>query len=306
MFDNPVEVSSQSIREDSSICVAMCPPHFISNEIINNAQMADICAEYGMVDIETAQLQFQQIYQEVTKSARVYLMPALAGLQDQIYVSNVASVLPRIDGTGPLAVMANFKAPGRRGEEQPAETFLAALGFETRQCPYFFEGEADLKRLAQGVYLGSTGMRTEEAALTWIANETGNAVIHCQLESEYLYHLDCCVLPFNEKNALVVTEALDRSSLKEIEKHTNIIDVPLNVGLAGATNCVVLDGTVLVDSNLSLFPSGSEIALREKSKLEFLERQCAEHGKHLCSVDVTEFIKSGAALSCMTLRLSNS
>ncbi|MCP4195626.1 MAG: hypothetical protein GY762_00610 [Proteobacteria bacterium] len=305
MLDRYEEVSSETIWVDDQICVAMCPPHFISNKIINNAQMADVCAEYGTVDIAAAHQQFQKIYQEITKSARVYLMPALAGLQDQIYVSNVASILPRSAGEGPLAVLANFKAPARHGEERPAKQFLAALGFETLQCPHFFEGEADLKRLALGVYLGSTGMRTEAAALTWIAEQTGNTVIPCQLENPYLYHLDCCVLPFGENNALVVTEALDRTALKEIEKHTNIIDVPLSTGLAGATNCVVLDRTVLVDSNLSLFPSGSEIAQREKLKLDFLERLCAEYSKSLSVIDVTEFIKSGAAISCMTLRLSN-
>ena len=299
-----INYNACKIIEDSMMCFAMNVPYFITNEHANNAQMAEINAAYGKVDRERALEQFNEIYRYAASRFRIYLVPSQAGLQDQVYVSNLGVTFEPHGARGPLVVLSRFAAEGRAGEELVGEPFFRGLGFETVISPYLFEGEADLKAIAPGVHVGATGMRTSREALRWIEATANVKIIDCLIKDKYLYHLDCVLFRLSNDELAAVTSVIEPETLRELEKHINILDVPYEIGLAGATNCVRGNGEILCDENTLLFEPGSTLAVRERNKMDFLEMVVRKRNLNVKFFQTTEFIKSGAALSCMFMRLN--
>lgn len=283
----------------------MSVPYFISNDHLNNAQMQEINETYGEVDKNIALAQFEEIYQYCARSFRIYLVPSASGLQDQVYVSNLGAVFEGDEDEPPLVVLSRFRAKGRPGEELVGEPFFQHLGYRTIRSPYFFEGEADIKSIAPGVYVGAVGMRTSDEALKWIADVASIQVIECAINNPYLYHLDCVLFRLSSSEVAVVTSVVDPSTVKLIEKHANILDVPLDIGLSGATNCIRGNNEILCDENTSLMKKGDALYEREMNKIRFLDHVAKKRNIGMKFFQTSEFIKSGAALSCMFMRLNN-
>lgn len=305
MLDDMLLRNAQRIRADERMCFAMSVPYFISNDHLNNAQMQEINEAYGDVDRDVALAQFDEIYQYCARSFRIYLVPSVSGLQDQVYVSNLGAVFEGEGERPPLVVLSRFRAKGRPGEELIGELFFQNLGYRTLRSPHFFEGEADIKSIAPGVYVGAVGMRTSSDALRWVADVASIQVIDCAINNPYLYHLDCVLFRLSTTEVAVVTSVVDQSTLRAIEQHANILDVPLYVGLSGATNCIRGDGEILCDENTSLIRADDPLYKREMSKMRFLEHVARKRNIGMKFFQTSEFIKSGAALSCMFMRLNN-
>jgi N-dimethylarginine dimethylaminohydrolase len=286
------------------MCFAMSVPYFISNDHENNAQMVEINRAYGKVDRDKAVEQFNEIYRYCSNVFRIYIVPSLVGLQDQVYVSNLGVTFGAIGAGGPTIILSRFAAEGRAGEELVGESYFRNLGFQTMLSPYPFEGEADLKCIAPSVYVGAVGMRTTCEALRWIEETTTSRIIDCRMTDKYLYHLDCVLFRVTDRDLAVVTSAIERDTLREIEKHINVVDVPYEIGLAGATNCVRAPNELLCDENMLLFADNPTLLDREKKKMKFLEYLAKTNNLNVKLFQTTEFIKSGAALSCMFMRLN--
>lgn len=303
-LDKLLGENARSIAWHNKPMFAMCAPYFLANDIINNAEMGDITKRYGPVDKDKALEQFNTVYSYVSSRAWVHLIPSVPGLQDQVYVTNVAAIFDKTDSGIPSAVLSNFRAPGRAGEELIAERFLKGLGYETVHCPYLFEGEADLKPIAPGVFVGAVA-RTSAEAHDWIANRYGVKIIKCENANPYLIHLDCVLFRLDDERVMLATEALDPGVVKEIAKYCDIIDVPLNVAFPGATNGVRIGNEIFLDDNSSLIKDYTEYYENELKKLEFFERVCTRYGKKVKFFNCSEFLKSGAGLSCMFLKLNS-
>jgi N-dimethylarginine dimethylaminohydrolase len=305
VLDEILLKNAQRIRADERMCFAMSVPYFISNKHLNNAQMKEINEAYGEVDKDLALAQFDEIYQYCARNFRIYLIPSAAGLQDQVYVSNLGAVFEGEEDESPLVVLSRFRAKGRPGEELVGEPFFQNLGYRTLRSPHFFEGEADIKCIAPGIYVGATGMRTSSEALKWIADIASIRVIDCSINNPYLYHLDCVLFRLSASEVAVVTSVVDQSTLRSIERYANILDVPLDVGLSGATNCIRGNDEILCDENTSLMRTDAPLYEREMKKIRFLEHVAKKRNIGMKFFRTSEFIKSGAALSCMFMRLNN-
>jgi N-dimethylarginine dimethylaminohydrolase len=305
VLDDMLLKNALRIRSDEKMCFAMSVPYFISTDLLNNAQMQEINEVYGKVDRDVALAQFDEIYKYCARSFRIYLVPSAPGLQDQVYVSNLGAVFEFDGEEPPLVVLSRFRAKGRPGEELVGELFFQNLGYQTVRSPYFFEGEADIKSIAPGVYVGAIGMRTSPEALRWIADVASIHVIECTINNPYLYHLDCVLFRLSATEVAIVTSVVDRQTLRAIEQHANILDVPLDVGLSGATNCIRGHGELLCDENTSLMKVDDPLYQREMNKMRFLEHVAKKRDIGMKFFSTSEFIKSGAALSCMFMRLNN-
>ena len=129
-------------------------------------------------------------------------------------------------------------------------------------------------------------------------------VIKLQMVDEYLYHLDCSIFPLNGDQTLVATELFDPQELKEIEKHTEIIDVDTDDALCGMTNAVRMGNMILCASNISEMKRTDEYYEMEKHKIESLEKICSNDGMEPVMFNLSEYMKSGAMLSCMVMHLN--
>ncbi len=281
-----------------------CPPTYLSNQQPNNKVMEDMAHLYPPPDRALAQAQFYEICSFVRHHAFIHLLPPVDGLQDQVYVSNLGVTLRR--GMQTIVLLSRFCSSPRRGEEGVGLRFFDDLHIPTERAPKFFEGEADLKELAPNVYVGAHGIRTSLNALRWIARRFDIEIIECELTDPHFYHLDCLFLRIAADTALVVTDTVSSETLRRIEKYVNIVSVPLQAGLGAATNCLKLNSYLICDDNRRLYAREQHWMAQEEAKLSFLDSICSKHGLVLKPFEMTEFAKSGAAMSCLFMVMPSS
>ena len=283
-------------------------PLSLSAQIPNNASMEDRSPSEREICLDRAIAQFIPLYKHVAQRAIVYLLPSTPGLQDQPYVSNLGAVLPHCEED--TVIISRFRTAPRVGEDRIGADFFRLMNFAVEQPPetfegepVYFEGEADLKHINGNFYVGGHGLRTSRNALTWAAERFEMEIVPFRTTHQYLYHLDCCILRVAERAVLTCTSVGDRASIRTLERHCEIIDVSLEEARAGITNCLLLPGEVLCDSNIMELDRENPKYLIEKSKIERLETICSRFGLALRVFCMSEFYKSGALLSCLIMHI---
>lgn len=279
----------------------MCPPFSLSTDQPNNALMKRLPEQEREINMDKAFHQFMNVYKFLSSNALVYLLPSRHGLQDLPYVANLGIKLPHIKDN--LIVVANFKSPPRRHETELGQRFFEMMGYKTIVAPRYFEGEADLKWLKGNVYVGGFGIRTNLEALSWFHDKFDMKIIPVR-GSEELYHLDCAIFPLASDAAIVVEGSMEPRALRAVEKRVEVIMAPKELGARGVTNCVRANQLVLFDANVADMQRSDPLYELEARKVSFLERTCAKKGYEPVMFNLSEFEKSGAALSCMVMHLN--
>jgi dimethylargininase len=225
------------------------------------------------IDIERARAQ-HRAYQDALRGAgiRVIELPADPALPDGVFVEDTAVVLDE------LALIAAPVPPSRRPEWPAVE---AALRPFRRTVPLpagaYLEG-GDVVRVGRTLYVGQGG-RTGEAgrkALEELARPFGYAVVPVRLSS--CLHLKSACCPLDGETVLVNRAGLEAGALSGLRR----VDVPAEEP-AGA-NVLALPGVTLVSSAC---PRTADLLLRL--------------GHPAVALDVSEFHKAEAGLTCMSL-----
>src|SRR5207247_9849484 len=141
-----------------------------------------------------------------------------------------------------------------------------AMEYPTYVSPRKFEGDADLKHLRDNVYIGGYGIRSEAESYVWMEERFDMRVIKVRLIDPYLYHLDCSVFPITREDTLVCTELFEAEEVAEIESHTNIIDVSVDVCYSGICNSLRLSNALLNASHIHDLKAGTEEYAHERTK----------------------------------------
>ena len=128
--------------------------------------------------------------------------------------------------------------------------------------------------------------------------------VSVDMVDEYLYHLDCSVFPLNKDKTCICTGLYESHEIKRIEQYTEIIDISEDDAYSGITNSVRLGNTILCASNVSELSKTDELYYGERQKITALERICANEGLEPAFFNLSEYMKSGALLSCMVLNLN--
>ena len=174
---------------------------------------------------------------------------------------------------------------------------------QTDQAVYF-EGEADLKYLRENVYVGGYGIRTTRSALDWFSKRFSMQIIPFRTTDERLFHLDCCILPVSSTAVVVCTEIAERSTLLEIEKYAEIVDVSRAEAYAGVTNSLILRDEMLYASDIDTLPKSHEAYPTEVILNGRIEAICNRLRMNPRRFDLSEFYKSGGGLACMIMHLN--
>jgi len=203
-----------------------------------------------------------------------------------------------------VMLLSNYTSEPRRGEEWVGKRFFDMMGYETFVCPHKWEGEADLKYLKDNIYIGGYGQRSILEAYEWMEKNFDMKIIKLNMVEPYLYHLDCSVFPLTNEKTMICTSLYDENELKELKKYTKIIDISEDDAFGGITNSVRLGNMVLCASNISELKKGEELYELEKTKINNLEKICGDEGMEPIIFNLSEFMKSGALLSCMVQHLN--
>lgn len=267
----------------------MCPPKYLSTRIPNNVWM-----KQTKVDIPRALAQYKRAKNVITAlDVQVLEIPPVPGCQDQTYVANIGIAID------PYIILANYKAPGRSCEVEPARKFFESHGYTCIQPPYHFEGEADLKKVTDSLYFGGWGQFSDPRSFLWIEEQTGVKIIRLHEVNPKIYHLDCSLFVIDEGNFLVTQAGIDAAALKTLRKYANVILTPPDIIETGITNGVLIQGK-------RIFLSGTfNPELKDYRKaMEWLLTTFDDFGYTVILLDVDEADKSGADLSCQVMHLS--
>ena len=178
------------------------------------------------------------------------------------------------------------------------------MGYKTHISPHKWEGEADIKYLKDNVYIGGYGIRSDIKTYEWMENNFDMEIIKVNMVDEYMYHLDCSIFPLNTNSTMVCTELYDKQELAEISKYTNIVDIDVEDSMYGMANSVRLGNMILCASNISELKKSDEFYEGEKHKIASLEKICSDEGMEPVIFNLSEYMKSGAMLSCMVMHLN--
>ena len=280
-------------------------PFSLAADVANNVWMEEIDAAHRHVDIRKAINQFLQLYHFMAAESVVYLLPtpSVTGLQDLVYCANMGIVLEeQADNT--TVILSNFSTEVRAPETRVGEAFFELMGYQTVTPPYHFEGEAELKHLHDNIYLGGYGTRSDKRAYEWMAEQYGARIIALEETDPYLYHLDCTVFPLTREDTLVCTEMYTADEIRRIEAVTNIIDVSVDDCFSGVCNTVRMGNSLLNASHIHEMKTSDKYYSDEKQKNRTLEDIAARYAFELSFFNLSEFLKSGALLSCMVMHLN--
>lgn len=270
----------------------MCPPVYLSTAIPNNVFMEGTRAE--PVDKPRALRQYERAKRLIEAlGATVLEIPPVKGAQDQEFTANIAVAID------PYIILANYKAPGRAIEVPPANAFFRSLGYQTVQPPTYFEGEADLKRLNDKIYIGGYGQFSDARTYDWIEQLTGVQIVRVRETNAKLYHLDCSLMPLDEETIIASPEGLDAASMRALEHIAHVIPVPKGLAAAGVTNGIKI-------TEKKVYLSGA-LAVEQpayRKAVEWLLDTLDQFGYVVTFLDTDAVDPSGADLSCTVMRLT--
>lgn len=278
-------------------------PFTLSTENPNNIWMQELKPEDLKINKDKAYRQFMDLYNFIAGSSLAYMLPSQGNYQDQVYVANLGIYLPHIKDKN-VVLLSNFTSEPRQGEELVGEQFFKMMGYETHITPHKWEGEADLKYLHGNTYIGGYGIRSEYETYEWMEEKFGMNIIKLEMVEDHLYHLDCSIFPLTKDKTLVCTSLYEDEELAELEKYTEIIDVNEDDAFGGITNSVRMGNTILTASNISELSKKSKDYAYEKNKIHSLEKICAAEGMEPVIFNLSEYMKSGALLSCCVMHLN--
>lgn len=289
--------------------ILMSLPLALSTAVANNPWMAEYEAEEGRIDHARALAQFAAVYRLLSRRVIIYLLPSRPGLQDQVYVANLGAVLHHRE-ENPV-VVSRFRSSPRVAEAPAGFAFFSAMNMEVhappatwRGEPVFFEGEADLKRIRGNLYVGAEGLRSSRAAMRWMAEAFEMEIIHYPIVDRRLYHLDGTLLPIDAESVVLCRERATSEATRAIERVCEVIPVSLRETIAGLPNSLVMGGCLYCDTTIATISRGDHWYEEERIKVRAAERICRQKGLDLELVDISEFYKSGAGLSCLVMRLN--
>ena len=278
-------------------------PFSLSTADPNNIWMQELTDKELIINKPKAYKQFMDLYNFVAGGAVVNLLPSEGNFQDQVYVANLGLYLPHIKNENHI-ILSNFTSDPRKGEELVGEKYFNQMGYKTAISPFKWEGEADLKYLYGNKYIGGYGIRSDIKAYEWMEEQYGMDILKLEMVDEYLYHLDCSIFALNNNQTLVCTELFEEEELIEMEKYTELIDIDIDDAFCGLTNSVRMGNMILCASNISELKKSHEYYEGEVHKIKTLEKICGDAGMEPVIFNLSEYMKSGAMLSCMMMHLN--
>jgi N-dimethylarginine dimethylaminohydrolase len=111
--------------------------------------------------------------------------------------------------------------------------------------------------------------------------------VSLQLVDPRFYHLDTCFCPLDSNTALCAVDAFSAVSQRAIhEQVPNVIEVPADVAAGFACNAMPIDTTIVAATSLLS-----------------LEGKLADAGFTTLGLPMSEFMKAGGGVRCLSLPL---
>jgi len=205
---------------------------------------------------------------------------------DMVFVANHA--LPTAEGDE--VVLAQMATAERASEPVYFGAWARDQGYGVQPAPAArFEGAGDaIWHPGRRLVWGGHGIRTDREAYDELADRLDAAVVPLELTDDRYFHLDICLLPLSEREALIQPDAFTETGLAKLDAaFERVVKAPSEETLDSfAVNGEVVDDTVIAGAG------APETATRLEAA-----------GYDVVSVETGEFLKAGGSVSCLTLWL---
>lgn len=257
----------------------LCPPTYFSVEYKINPWMNPSIP----VEQDLALKQWQalvNVYENL--SLPINVIAPVSDLPDMVFAAN------GFFSIGKKAVVAGYRYRERQGETQFYKHWLKDHGFEVIDPKSIvYEGQGDTL-LVDDLILQGYGFRSDKEIVRVLSNAFPNKkVVPLRLVDEWFYHLDTCCFPVNRELVYFYDKAFDQESVHTIKKYfKNAVAVSDEEALSFALNSVALDHAVITNIKAKRFSD-----------------RLSSQGFNVIELDMSEFIKSGGAVKCLTNEL---
>ncbi len=262
----------------------MCPPDLYEVDYVINPWMeGNIHKSSRAVAVE----QWQALYRLLQQNATVEKITPRPGLPDMVFTANAGVAV------GEKVVLSRFLYRERQGEQEHFKKWFQKHGFEVFELPpdLPFEGAGDALLDRQGSCLwAGYGIRSELDSHPYIARWLDLEVISLRLIDPRFYHLDTCFCPLEGGWLLYFPQAFDAYSNRLIEQRV-AAEKRLPVSEADAVRFACNAVNV-----------GRRLVVNQMST--DLHERLGSAGFQIIETPLNEFMKSGGAAKCLTLRLT--
>jgi len=257
----------------------MCPPDFYGIEYEINPWMS----RSRQSDREEACRQWRTLRDLIVQlGADVRQLQPVEGLPDLVFTANAGLICRD------CVFLSRFRHDARKGETPVDDDWFKSAEFQTMTAPegLDFEGAGDALFCGDTLFAGYL-IRSDAAAMQWVAEQIGCRVIPLQLVDDYFYHLDTCFCPLSETEALYYPPAFDEYGNAALREHIpTLIEVQSDEAARFACNAVVIGREIVVNTGCP------------KLEAELSARGFSPH-----ATELGEFMKAGGSAKCLTLRL---
>ncbi|MFF0969117.1 dimethylargininase [Streptomyces sp. NPDC003703] len=249
------------------------PRHFAVQYAINPWMHPD-----RPVDTGRAQAQWQALTDAYRAHGHtVETLEPVPSLPDMVFAANAAVVV------GGRVFGSLFKAPERRPESLPYDTWFKSAGFDVYRPESVCEGEGDFVPAGRWLLAG-TGFRTTREAHREAQEFLGVPVIGLTLVDPYFYHLDTALFVLDEENIAYYPEAFSPGSREVLARlYPDAVTATRKDAEAFGLNSVS-DGL-----HVFMSPGATDLADR-----------LTDLGYLPVPVDLSEFRKAGGGIKCCT------
>jgi len=271
----------------------MCrPDHFGVDYVINPWMNPQSWARDSKTLVDASRREWAALHRALAGlGAAIELVPPVPHLPDLVFTANAAVVLDR------KALLARFRHPERRGEEEPFEAGFRALQGRglldtVVKLPdnLVLEGAGDcVWDHTRNLFWMGYGLRSDCAATGPVQDMFAVDTVALELPNPRFYHLDTALCPLSHGEVMFVPAAFTPRALALICERVapaQRIEVTIDDAWGLAANAVCVGDTIVM--------SGCG---------ERLHRQLAERGYRIIVTPLPSFLRSGGAAFCLTLRL---
>jgi N-dimethylarginine dimethylaminohydrolase len=205
------------------------------------------------------------------------------GLSDQVFTTDTGHAERN------MFIKSNFRYPERRKESDIMAEFLKKKGYAIHTLPehIYFEGQGDFVRNTNAYFLGY-GKRSMKEAAPLLSEILKKPVLPIELKNPYFYHLDTCFTALSSEYAMMYLPAFTPESIRLIAEHYKKV-IPVDEADARQFVC-------------NLIPYGKHIILNAGIS-ENLSKTLTGLGFEIHQVDMSEYIKGGGNIKCVSLQL---
>lgn len=264
--------------------ILMCQPDYFGIDYIINPWME---GKIGKADPALAKRQWNGLRDALAAEADLAFALPQPKLPDMVFTANAGMVL------GNKVIVSRFHSRERQGEEPFFRKWFEENNFEIMPWPLdvSFEGAGDaLLDRGKDIIWAAHGFRSDEASALLLEKIFKRRTIHLRLVNPHFYHLDTCLCPLEGGYLMYYPAAFDEASQKRITDLVRL-DYRIVVGDADAVNFACN----AVDLNRKVFMNNAS---------QELQAQLKHNGFQPVITPLTEYLKSGGAAKCLTLKLN--